>query len=278
MMRRIAVWVLAACISACAGGTGQPAAGMPSVAQIVEKNAVARGGAEAWHKIDSMVWIGHVESSNAPAQFVLAMKRPNKTRFEIVAMNRMALRVYDGTEGWKLRPMRRGEGPNVQPYTPEELKFAHDEQVIDGLLIDHAAKDIAIALEGTDEVEGRKAYRLNVRMPSGATRHVWVDAETFLEIKYEREARGVAGQPVKVTVYYRNYQAINAVKLPLVIESTAGSGQASDKLVIDKVQFNPKLDDSLFARPLVAADRSRSVQVRPDAGPASALPGGVPVQ
>lgn len=277
MMRRIAVWALAACLLACAGGTGQPAAGMPSVAQIVEKNAVARGGAEAWHKIDSMVWIGHVESSNAPAQFVLAMMRPNKTRFEIVAMNRMALRVYDGTEGWKLRPMRRGEGPNVQPYTPEELKFAHDEQVIDGLLIDHAAKDIAIALEGTDEVEGRKAYRLNVRMPSGATRHVWVDAETFLEIKYEREARGVAGQPVKVTVYYRNYQAINAVKLPLVIESTAGSGQASDKLVIDKVQFNPKLDDSLFARPLVASGRSRSVQVRPDAGPASALPGGVPV-
>ncbi len=175
------------------GETGPGAAGMPSVAQIVAKNAAARGGAEAWHRIDSMVWIGHVESSNAPARFVLAMRRPNKTRFEVVAMNRMALRVYDGTQGWKLRPMQRGEGPNVQPYTPDELKFAHDEQVIDGLLIDHAAKGIEIALEGTDDIEGRKAYRLNVRMPSGATRRVWIDAGTFLEVKYERETRGMAG-------------------------------------------------------------------------------------
>ncbi|KFX29750.1 hypothetical protein [Ralstonia solanacearum] len=277
-MKRLAAWALVACISACAGGTEQSAPGLPSVAQIVEKNAAARGGADAWRKIDSMIWVGHVDSANAPAHFVLAMKRPNKTRFEIVSMNRMALRVYDGTQGWKLRPMRHGEGPNVLPYTPEELKYAHEEQVIDGLLLDHAAKGVAIAVEGTDEVEGRKAYRLNVRLPSGAMRHVWVDAETFLEVKSEREARGALGQPVKVAVYYRNYQAVESIKLPLLIESNGGPGQASDKLVIDKVQFNPKLDDSLFARPLVASDRSRSVQVRPDAGPASALPGGVPVQ
>ncbi|MCF1443213.1 hypothetical protein [Ralstonia pseudosolanacearum] len=275
-MRGIALWVLAACISACAGGSEQTAAGTPTVAQIIEKNAAARGGAEAWRKIDSMVWIGHVESANAPARFVLAMKRPNKTRFEVVAMNRMALRVYDGAQGWKLRPMRRGEGPNVQPYTPEELKFAHDEQVIDGLLIDHAAKGIAIKLEGTDEVEGHKAYRLNVGLPSGATRRVWVDADTFLEMKSEREAHGGLGQPVTVTVYYRDYQTVDTVKVPVVIESSAGAGQVSDKLVIDKVQLNPKLDDGLFARPLVATDRSRPVQLRPDAGPASALPGGAP--
>ncbi|WP_205570577.1 MULTISPECIES: hypothetical protein [Ralstonia solanacearum species complex] len=275
-MRRVAAWALAACLSACAGSAEQNAAGTPSVAQIIEKNAAARGGADAWRKIDSMVWIGHVESGNAPAHFVLATKRPNKTRFEIVAMNRMALRVYDGTQGWKLRPMRRGEGPNVQQYTPEELKFAHDEQVIDGLLIDHEAKGIVIKLEGTDEVEGHKAYRLNVRLPSGATRRVWVDANTFLEMKSEHETHGLLGQPVTVTVYYRDYQTIDAVKLPVVIESSAGAGQASDKLVIDKVQLNPKLDDGLFMRPLVAADRSRAVQVRPDAGPASALPGGAP--
>ncbi|MHA6845391.1 hypothetical protein [Ralstonia syzygii] len=275
-MRRVAVWALAACLSACAGSTEQNAAGTPSVAQIIEKNAAARGGANAWRKIDSMVWIGHVESANAPAHFVLAMKRPNKTRFEVVAMNRMALRVYDGARGWKLRPMHHGEGPNVQPYSPEELKFAHDEQVIDGLLIDHAAKGIEVKLEGTDEVEGHKAYRLNVRLPSGATRRVWVDADTFLETKAEHEAHGLLGKPVTVTVYYRDYKAIDAVKLPVVIESSAGAGHVSDKLVIDKVQLNPKLDDGLFERPLVAADRSRSVQVRPDTGPASALPGGAP--
>ena len=277
-MRRIAAWALAACILACAGCAERGAAGSLSVEQIVEKNAEARGGAQAWHNIDSMVWIEHVESGNAPANYVLAMKRPNKTRFEIVAMNRMALRVYDGAQGWKLRPMRHGEGPNVQPYTVEELKFAHDEQVIDGVLIDHAAKGITLALEGVDDVDGHKAYRLKVMLPSGAMRHVWVDAQTYLETKVEREGRGTLGQPVTVTIYYRDYQTIEHLQLPAVIETSAGTGQASDRLVIDKVQFNPKLDDGLFARPVVAADRSRSVQVRPDLGPAAAMPRTVPAR
>lgn len=236
-----------------------------SAAQIVEKNVAARGGADAWRKIQTMAWIGHVESANAAVPtlpFVLEMKRPNKTRFEISALGQVAVRVYDGTNGWKLRPTRNGK-PDLQPYTPDEQKFSREEQVIDGPLIDAQAKGIAIGLDGMDEIEGRKAYRLSVRLPSGASHHVWVDAETFLDIKYDRETRGAIGQPATISVFYRNYRSVEGLQIPTVIETGLGTAQASNKLVIEKIALNPPLEDRRFAKPGTQG-RNNSVSIGPE--------------
>jgi len=140
-----------------------------------------------------MVWVGHIESANSPAPilpFSLQMKRPNKTRFDLNSQNQKSVRAYDGSQGWKLRPTRDGQ-PDVRPYTADELKFAHDAPGIDTALMDYEAKGVAVVLDGVDEVEGRKAYRLGVKLPSGARRHVWIDAQTFLDVKYDRESHNL---------------------------------------------------------------------------------------
>jgi hypothetical protein len=276
-MRRIARWTAALAIfvwlAACA--RSDEASSNLSVEQIIEKNTAARGGIDAWHKIDSMIWIGRVETNNngAPARFVLAMKRPNRTRFEIVSMNRMALRVFNGTQGWKLRPMSRGEEANVQPYNAQELQYAHDEQVIDGLLIDHAAKGIQVSLAGVEQIEGHKAYRLELGMPSGATRRVWVDSSSFLEIKSEHETRTLLGQTSAVDIYYRDYRSFGGVKIPVTIESGPAAA-SNDKLTIEKIELNPQVNDKMFERPLVALARGRSIEVAPIGAPA--LPASAP--
>lgn len=270
-MKRIPAWALVACIStlACAG---EPAAVADLTAtQIVEKNVAARGGLEAWRKIQTMVWVGHVDNANAVGSrlpFVLEQKRPNKTRFEVMAGSALkSLRVYDGTNGWKLHPSGSGK-PELQPYTVDELNFARDAPVIDGPLIDDVAKGNAVTLGGVGEVEGRKAYRLNVRLPSGASHRVWIDAETFLDVKTERETRNARGQPVTVSVYYRNYQTFQGLQIPVTIET--GAATANDKLVIDKVALNPPLEDRMFAKPMIPGARRNAVTV--DTRAAAAVP------
>jgi hypothetical protein len=98
-------------------------------------------------------------------------------------------------------------------------------------------------------VEGHKAYRLNVKLPSGASHHVWVDAKTFLDIKYDREFRNAMGRSGTLSVIYRNYKTIDGLQIPLMIESGADIGKASDKMVIDKVVLNPPLEETIFAKP-----------------------------
>lgn len=261
-MRRIAALVLAGCVSTVALANDAAVGTELTAAQIIEKNVVARGGLEAWRKIQTMVWLGHIERANAGASslpYVLEQKQPNKTRFEIKAQNQMGVRVYDGAHGWKVRPARNGM-PGLQPYTAEELSSAQEGQGIGGPLMDYQAKGIAVTLDGVDEIEGQKAYRLSVKFPSGTTNHVWIDAKTFLETKYDRQSRNALGQTGTGSVYYHNYRAIEGLQIPLMIESRSDEVKATDKMVIDKVFLNPPLDDELFVKPIVPG-RSNAVLV-----------------
>lgn len=253
--------------------------------QIVEKNVAARGGLDAWRKIQSMVWVGHIESTNAPGPslpFDLDMKRPNKTRFLIKAQSQTSVRIFDGVHGWTLRPSIRGE-PEAQPYTPQELNFAREGQGFDGPLIDYQAKGISVALEGVDEIEGRKAYRLSVKLPSGDSHHVWVDAKTFLDVKYDRASRDAYGRSNMVSVFYRDYETVDGLQIPLSIETNANTAKTMEKLVIDRVLVNPPLEDRIFVKPFISGWHSASAidigstrPVRPPMRPRAAMPTGYP--
>lgn len=259
-MNRIAVWLLATCLGWVAVAQATPSI---TASEIVEKNAVARGGVEAWRQLQTMAWTGHVESYSAPGRklpFLLEQKRPNQTRFEILAEGQKGLRIFDGSNGWKLRPNGSGM-PDKQRYTDDESRFARGAQAIDGPLMGYAAKGGAIALGGLGEVEGRKAYVLDVKLPSGGKHLVWVDTETFLELRHDREIRSAAGTFGTVTVFYRDYHAFEGLQIPLVVETRAQAPGASNKLVIEKVAINPQLDSAMFGEPAVPVSRRKGITV-----------------
>jgi hypothetical protein len=252
MMRRV---ILAATLSACAVGAyakGTPVPAALTAEQIVAKNEAARGGVEAWRKIQTMVWSGRMESTNAPERvmaFVLDQARPNKTRFDLTALSQHSVRVFDGANGWRSRPQPDGR-IDVQPFTPLELKYAREVQTIDGPLIDYRAKGNEVALQGDDLVEGRKAYRLTVRLASGEHEVIWIDAQTFLDVRLDRMSFSSAGIPGMVSIVYRNVQTVDGVKIPMVMEMGAGSGKVPDRMLIEKVLVNPALDARTFKKPV----------------------------
>ena len=73
-MRWFVVAAFASCIAVRAlGAVPAPAPASKSVPapeltaeQIVEKNVAARGGLEPWRKIETMVWVGHMERAGGP--------------------------------------------------------------------------------------------------------------------------------------------------------------------------------------------------------------------
>ena len=221
-----------------------------SAEQVVAKNVAARGGLEAWRKVRTMVWSGHIESAHAvvPSMlFMLSQQRPNKMRFEINAMGDRTLRVFDGTQGWKLHPAHGR--PDVQPYTIEEVRFAQSGPGLDGPLIDYADKGRSVSLVGVDDIEKHNAYHLIVRTASGESQHVWVDAKSFLEIRYDRPAGGPAGASRTVSVLYRDYRTTDGLTIPSIIETAAGPGTPPDRMVIERVTLNPALSDQTFRVP-----------------------------
>lgn len=254
--------------------------------QIVQKNIAARGGAGAWKAIQSISYTGSLDAGRvrpdnglhpsaterlldkpgkstkagqAPAQhlsdaeagtpvslpYALYMQRPNKQRVELKFKDETLVQVYDGKAGWKLQPyLRRG----VLPFSAEELRKARDFQEIDGMLVDYAAKGSKVALDGTDVVEGKPAYRLKVTLKNGDVRRVWIDAQSFLDVQVDG-ARRLNGHEVAQYTAMRDYRSVNGVLVPFLMETRTDGQTEREKIVVEKVALNPKFDAGFFSKP-----------------------------
>jgi hypothetical protein len=265
---------------AAAANNASSQAGL-SAAQIVDKNVAARGGLQAWRQVHTLSLEGKmgaggnqraalsVSAANSkeltlphrPAEepqlpFLMELERPRKMRLELQVKNQTAVQVYDGTNGWKLRPfLNRHE---VERYSEQELKIASNRADLDGPLVDYAAKGSRVELDGTETVEGHNTYKLKVTEKTGHTLHVWVDAETFLEAKIEGQPRTLDGKEHPVEIYYRDYRTVDGLRFPFVLETRVlpvgrnalglrDTPVPPEKIVIDKVVVNPKLDEKLFS-------------------------------
>jgi outer membrane lipoprotein-sorting protein len=270
--------------------TAAPPSSELSAAEIVSRNVAARGGLQAWRSVQTLTMEGtlgaggnqratlsmpHPDQKATPRiasqrraeevelPFVMHMKRPGKMRLELQFNGKTAVQVFDGTNGWKLRPFLNRM--DVEPYTAEEKKIALKQSDLDGPLVDYVAKGTRVELTGMDKVEGRDNYKLKVTLKSGEALHVWVDAQTFLDTKIEGQPRRLDGVDHPVEVYFRDYRQVDGLQIPFVLETRVlpvaktalgfkDPPVPAEKITIEKVSVNPKLDDALFTKPQTRAD------------------------
>lgn len=227
-----------------------------TAAQIADRNVAARGGLEAWRAVNSLTLSGQLDvggKKDVKLPYVATMKRPHKSRFEIRFQDQTALQVYDGVQGWKVRPfLGRDE---VEPYTAAEAKVAATSAELDGPLVDYARKGTKVEVQGMESVEGHQAYRLKLTMKDHVERRLWVDATSFLELKMEGEPRKLDGRMHNVAIYYRDYKAEGGLKIPHVMETAVEGVQKTRKMTIERVALNQPVDDAMFAKPPLASAR-----------------------
>ena len=255
-------------LQAAAVGNGdtasQAAAGSTlTVEQILERHIAARGGAAAWRHIQTMAWTGHVESGPGgmtKVPFMLLFRRPDSTRFEMLSAGQHLIRVFDGHNGWKMRPNNSGL-PEVADYSPQDISYAKDAEGLDGPLFESRAKGVRVDLQGMDSTEGHQAYHLKVRLPSGQVHDDWIDAQTFLELRYDRETHGASGQVGTVSVYLRNYQTVGGLVIPMLVETSGSGSKDTDRMVIEKVSLNSAFTENQFTKPTAPKTRHNGVLV-----------------
>ena len=224
-----------------------------TVDQVIERNVAARGGLKAWRAINTLSMSGQMEAGgkkNSALPFVMEMKRPHKSRLEIAFEGQTAVQVYDGSQGWKVRPfLDRNE---VEPFTADEAKAAAAWDELDGPLVDYARKGTRVQLLGTEAVEGHPAYKLKLTMNSGEQRRLWIDAKSFLEVKIDGQPRKMDGKVRDVAIYYRDYRMVNGLIMPHTFETAVSGVNQTYKMHIDRVTVNQPLEEKDFEKPQLA--------------------------
>jgi hypothetical protein len=233
-------------LSPASAGTLQ--ATMPSVDDIIARHIEARGGLEAIQAVETIRMSGTMSMGSGPeAPVVIEMKRPGMMRMDVTVQGITGTQAFDGREGWAFMPFAGMTSADVMP--PDVVAEARASADFDGPLIESAAKGHEIALAGTTTVDGRRAYRLTLRLKTGQMRDVYLDADTFLEIKTEGRRR--LGQDDVVTEsVMRDHRKVGNIVLPHVIESGIAGAPDRQVIRIEKIELNVPLAGGRFKRPL----------------------------
>ncbi|HEY3705848.1 MAG TPA: hypothetical protein VGL22_12340 [Terracidiphilus sp.] len=266
-----------------------------TAAEIADRNFAARGGVQAWHAVQSLSESGRLTAGGdqrgtaqlpeapgtkkpvnlkaitaqgrlkeeAQLPFTLKMERGRKSRYEIQFAGKTAIQVYNGSQGWKLRPFLNRV--QVEPYTAEELKSAALQPDLDGPLMNYTEKGTRIELDGQEKVEGRDTYKLKLTARDNHVTHVWIDAQTYLEAKIDGQPRRMDGKEHEVEIYFRDYRDVNGLKLPFLMEThvlplapekgqkRSAASYSAEKIFIERAVVNPTLNDKEFEKPTMQA-------------------------
>jgi len=240
-MRRTVVLSLAACCALSGALFAQ------TVDEIVAKNIEARGGMPKIKAVKSLRMTGKMTlGPGLEAPFLIEMKRPNKLRLDATLQGMTLSQAYDGKNGWQINPF--GGNKNAEPMSPEDLKEADEQSDIDGSLVDWKAKGHKVELVGKEKVEGTDAYKLRVTLKNGTVRYLYLDADSYLDIKTESK-RTIRGTETETEQTIGDYKDVDGLLLPFSMESSAKGSPEKQKMTIEKAELNVAIEDNRFAMP-----------------------------
>ena len=218
-----------------------------SVDDVIAKHVAARGGKAKIQAVRSVRATGTADAGGGRvARVTREIQRPGRIRLEFTYQGLTGVYAHDGTTGWEIAPFRGKFEPESLP--PETARAAVDQLDLEGPLVDWRAKGHKILLVGRTTIAGRGAYELVTTLAGGAMRRDFVDAETFLLARSEA-ARPFRGRNVVLETSFGDYREVAGLRFPYLIETRAKGRPQTLRIVVEKVELDPPIDEARFRKP-----------------------------
>ncbi len=227
-----------------AQGTNQP-----TVDELVAKNVEAKGGATALKSLQTLRSAGKL-LVNVQGQIELGYletkKRPDEVRTEASLQGMTQIQAYDGKDGWRISPFFGRKDP--ERMSADDVKAVVEDTEIDGPLVDWKTKGSTVEYLGTEDVDGTPAHKLKVVRKNGDVSFVYLDPDHFLEIRIVTQ-RVRHGAHEEIETDLGDYEKAGGVFVPTSIEVGRKGSADKQAVVVDKVEANTPVDDTIFHFP-----------------------------
>lgn len=224
-----------------------PVAASPqTVDEIIAKNIQAHGGLEKLHAIKTLRITARLSQGTFRATFVQENKRSDKVREETSIQGMTQIQAYDGKTAWQINPFGGRRDPELM--SADDSKSLIIDADLDGLLIDYKEKGHKAELVGHDSVEGTDCFKIKLTLKNGDVRYYYLDTDSYLEIKTETQTT-VRGAVQFTETMLGDYEQVDGVYFPFAVEAGETGSEDRTRLIIEKIEINPPLDDSLFSLP-----------------------------
>lgn len=215
--------------------------------EIVAKALAARGGLDRILAVKALRMTGNLSFSGGDeGTIVVGWKRSGKFRQDVSLHGKSILRATDGSRAWTLNQLA-GE-TEAKPLPPEQMDGIAEQADFDKPLVQYKEKGNRVELVGKENLEGKSAYKLRVTLKDGAVRYEWIDAETFLESRWQGRV-SVGGKDIEFATSFNDYRTVDGLKFPFVSDTETVGTDRRQKIVFTKIEVNPALADEWFAGP-----------------------------
>jgi outer membrane lipoprotein-sorting protein len=171
-------------------------------------------------------------------------KPPNKQRMEMIIKGQKAIYATDGVVPWYCDPTR---GVPLPTPLPEEQAREANKNDDEYPFIDYKEKGHRVEFLGKEEFEGREVYRVKLVRRNGSESMHFFDAETGRELRYLTTLQRGNADVVQEAIE-RDFRRVGWLLMPFDIEIKM-NGQTVRKIVMETIEVDPDLDDSIFKMP-----------------------------
>ena len=221
------------------------AAAAQTAEELVAKNLQARGGVDKIKAVNTLKMSGKVYVG-INADFSQEQKRANMIRQNFTVQGMTEIEAYDGSVGWKISPFEGRK--DAEMLGEDDMRDLVEDADIDGPLVDYQAKGNKVEYLGHDLVDGDDAYKLKVTLKNGDIVNYYLDPDTYLEIKKEKQ-QFIRGSVRESEQLLGSYKQVDGVYYPFSMEvGTKGSGEHA-RYTIGSIVVNTPIEDSYFKMP-----------------------------
>jgi len=240
IFRRPGALVVAAvcCLSAVAR-SAQPKL---TVDEAVARNLEAKGGLERLKAVETIKQTASLSMMGMDATMTLYSKRPNLVRQEITVAKQKVINAFDGQTPWIINPMIGAPRPII--VSGPQADMIKEQSGFDGPLVDYKARGVVVTLEGLEPAGDRTLVHLKLVSPKSLQiRHLYLDSVTYLDAKLSTEQ-----DKMKLDQEFLDYRDVDGIKVSFLIRAST-NGVVQSEITVQKVEFNTKMDDTLFRMP-----------------------------
>ena len=210
---------------------------------VIQKYSKAMGGLAAFNAIKTMKTTGTITTQGVDLALTSQIINGRAVRSDVQAMGQSVINSYKDGKGWKINPF--AGVTTVTDMTPEELIDFKSQSMIASQLMDYKARGHKVELQGQEDVEGVKTYKIKLTNKDDNKVTTYFISVTDNIIIKSVSTRQLQGQDIEIETFYSDIKDFNGLKFPMV-RTQKMQGQVFQEIKIATIEFNVPIDEKIF--------------------------------
>ncbi|MFV2073883.1 MAG: hypothetical protein ACC742_14695 [Thermoanaerobaculales bacterium] len=211
---------------------------------LLARHYEARGGLDRLRTLSDLVATGRMLNAGQEIPFRLYRKRPRFYRLDLAMVRGIRIIACDGQVAWRFDPTN--DSGKAEFLSGELGKELLRQSYFDDVLIRYPDTGESVYLAGIENLDGADAHRIEVDLPGGGRHSIFLDAESFLEVRRLVWA-DLADAPAEITYEYRDVDG-----LPMPARQTVTTAAGTVEYLFDAYELQQPINARIFDAAVVS--------------------------